>query len=287
MTDHLTGLMWVARPDDVTRDWTGALASAEAMSLNGYEDWRLPNINELQSLVNPAADNASVWLNDAGFTMVQSQSYWTSTPHFGDDTQALVVYMFDGSIGSKAKTFDGNYTLAVRGTTAAPAPLPRTGWTTKTATGDDGDLQSGVAWPSPRFIENTDGTMTDTLTGLVWTADGMAPGPAACNPGTTRSWQEALDYVACLNTNAYLGHADWRLPDRNEMRSLVGYAGASAGWLNSQGFSHVQGDLYWSSTTYAYHGMTTDAWWVDLGTATVGHADKTSTQWVWAVRAGE
>ena len=57
----------------------------------------------------------------------------------------------------------------------------------------------------------------------MWTEDGNAPGPAACDPGAAKTWQEALDYVARLNANAYLGHVDWRLPNRNELRSLVNY----------------------------------------------------------------
>ena len=48
------------------------------------------------------------------------------------------------------------------------APIPKTGKTTSWATGDDGDLQIGVAWPNPRFIDNGDGTVMDKLTDLVW-----------------------------------------------------------------------------------------------------------------------
>ncbi len=46
--------------------------------------------------------------------------------------------------------------------------LPRTGQTDRHATGDDGDLEKGVAWPTPRFMDNGNGTITDNLTGLMW-----------------------------------------------------------------------------------------------------------------------
>ena len=49
-----------------------------------------------------------------------------------------------------------------------PAMVPKTGQTTGYATGDDGALQKGVAWPNPRFTDNGDGTVTDNLTGLIW-----------------------------------------------------------------------------------------------------------------------
>src|SRR3990172_2422389 len=143
-----------------------------------------------------------------------------------------------------------------------PAELPRTGQTTcyDTAgavvacagTGQDGEIQAGVPWPDPRFTDNTDGTVTDNLTGLMWTKDGNAPEPAACSPGTEKTWQEALDYVACLNTNAYLGYTDWRLPNVNEFDSLVNAGPPNmATWLNTQGFSNVQSNIYWSSTSLA------------------------------------
>ena len=51
---------------------------------------------------------------------------------------------------------------------AQPAPVAKTGQTTSYATGDDGDFEKGVAWPSPRFTDNDDGTVCDHLTGLMW-----------------------------------------------------------------------------------------------------------------------
>jgi hypothetical protein len=84
-------------------------------------------------------------LNGQGFTGIQSNRYWTSTICFNGTSTAAIVYLYDGSIESNAKTFGGNCTLPVRGTTTAPAPLPRTGWSAMNLAGDDGDLQAGVA----------------------------------------------------------------------------------------------------------------------------------------------
>ena len=89
--------------------------------------------------------------------------------------------------------------------------LPKTGQTkcydsagteiTCTDTGQDGNLQAGVAWPNPRYTDNGDQTQTDNLTGgLIWNKDANAPGPSACSPGIQKTWQGALDYVKCLNT---------------------------------------------------------------------------------------
>ena len=52
VTDNLTGLMWVASPTITHTTWQGALDYANSLDLCGYQDWRLPNVNELLSLVN-------------------------------------------------------------------------------------------------------------------------------------------------------------------------------------------------------------------------------------------
>ncbi|KJU83658.1 protein containing DUF1566, partial [Candidatus Magnetobacterium bavaricum] len=78
------------------------------------------------------------------------------------------------------------------------------------ATGQDGDLKKGVAWPDPRFKDNGDKTVTDNLTGLVWTKDAGTPTVDSC-AGGKMNWQAAIGYVACLNKAKHLGYTDWRL----------------------------------------------------------------------------
>jgi hypothetical protein len=60
----------------------------------------------------------------------------------------------------------------------------KTGQTTSFATGDDGDFQAGVTVPSPRFTDNSDGTITDNLTGLTWLKDASCLG--------LQNWANAL-----------------------------------------------------------------------------------------------
>ena len=50
--------------------------------------------------------------------------------------------------------------------------IPKTGQTLIYASGDDGNIQAGIEWPAPRFTDNGDGTVTDSLTGLMWLKDG-------------------------------------------------------------------------------------------------------------------
>ena len=182
--------------------------------------------------------------------------------------------------------------------------LPRTGQTVCydssggvvacTNTGQDGDLQKGAQWPVPRFIANADTTITDHLTGLVWAPDGnLLPSrdPQWEKQGTAFdgavTWQHALDYVAKLNAEHYLGHSDWRMPNFTELESLVNRARPStARWLNSEGFVEVQaGDYYWSSTSYINDAG--KAWVVDMSFGNVNYLSKAKGHFVWPVRAGQ
>ncbi|MDV7186358.1 DUF1566 domain-containing protein [Lutibacter sp. TH_r2] len=52
ISDTNTGLMWAQDDDGITLDWEDALAYAESSELGGYNDWRLPNVKELQTIVD-------------------------------------------------------------------------------------------------------------------------------------------------------------------------------------------------------------------------------------------
>ena len=131
---------------------------------------------------------------------------------------------------------------------AAEVNLPQTGQATCydasgnvidcTSTGQDGDVQSGEAWPEPRFEDNGDGTVTDHLTGLVWLKNANCFG--------TRTWANALTSCNSLASGACgltdgSAAGDWRLPNVVELESLVNIgASNSATWLNAHGFIGVQ-----------------------------------------------
>jgi chitodextrinase len=317
ITDNLTGLAWAPNGDLMTsRDpgwdtdktsgdgkvtWQHALdyvAKLNAEAYLGHTDWRLPNRHELRSLVSYGVMNSASWLNSQGFTGVLSEEYWTSTswainPRYAWYVSLLSGYVIDDS--NKDETLalwpvragDGEYT--------ATTSLPATGQTQCydnmgasvpcAGTGQDGDLQKGVAWPASRFYDNGDDTMTDALTGLVWPKSGNAPGPSACAPGAAKTWQDAFAYAACLNEKAFLGHTDWRLPNLYELDSLL-HADQpdNAAWLNSEGFNAVQAGLYWTSTTFTANA--TDACIVHMLQGDIWNAGKIDAYFVWPVRGG-
>lgn len=163
---------------------------------------------------------------------------------------------------------------------AQTAPVAKTGQTISYATGDDGDLQKGVAIPSPRFTDNSDETVTDNLTGLMWAKN--------ANLGGTMTWSEAIDY----SNNLILGSAgcgksytDWRLPNRFELESLLDLGNANPVLPTGHPFTNLVLSSYWSSTSGAYHEFTDRAWYVEMRYGNVGGILKTSVAYVWPVRS--
>ena len=117
ITDNLTGLMWVRNPDAIIRTWQQALEFANSLALCGSTDWRLPNVNELDSLVNLGAANQAAFLNGQGFGGVQADSYWSSSiwAGFGSSSVPLAwaVTMASGGMGPIDRSLS-RYVLPVR-----------------------------------------------------------------------------------------------------------------------------------------------------------------------------
>ena len=289
MIDQLTGLMWPKNGNlaGEAKTWQQALDYSNGLtSLCGHNDWRLPNVVELRSLVNDGEPSTVTWLNSHGFNSVQSNSYWSSSSltYLNYATFAWGVSIAVGYVGGSEKTVV-LYVWPVRtgqsGTSAVD--LPRTGLTTCynadggvidcAGTGQDGELQMGVAWPSPRFSVSGE-CVTDNLTGLMWTTD--------ANRFGSQTWQSALDSANGLNL---CGFTDWRLPNVNELRSVLDYSNYDPALPDSPPFINVQSAYYWSSSSFA--GSTDSAWFVAMNTKYTSVDFKTNSYSVWPVRAGQ
>ena len=288
MTDNLTGLMWLKdancsntigyNPDGGLLSgmyWQTGLNFIAGINAGnfpgcsaGYNDWRFPNINELESLVNRDQPSQSNWLISQGFQNVQSHVYWSSTTTIHDFTYAWDIVMQDGIESAHAKdvapgVFNNQYYVwPVRGVSNGPAPVWRTGQSLCydgtglsvpcAGTGQDGDLQVGVAWPNPRFTDHGNGTVTDHLTGLMWLKD------IRCPPRT--SWINAFGSIAAINagTNYFCKdytagtYNDWRMPNAKEMWSLFDFSQVNPAFPVSQPFypGAPWGNDIWGSTTW-------------------------------------
>lgn len=281
--------------------WSTGMASGHCGLTDGSSagQWRLPNMNEMTSLVALRESDVMLPAGNPFANTGANPLYWTSTSAAsfptGSTGKAWTVGLYSllgSNMGPK-----GGYSNAwpVRDS-AASSLVPGTGQTASYASGDDGDLGKGVAWPSPRFSDQGNGTVVDNLTGLTWmknancteTAGGIAKGAG------TLKWSDALTWSNNLK-NGSCGLADgssagqWRLPNFNELSSLLDYSIASmvvypflpiipAG----HPFANVQANSYWSSTTdSASHG---NAWSLTLASGLTLTVGKSDTRNVWAVR---
>lgn len=128
--DKLTKLIWLKNANAFgVRTWEQALSDANTLAsgsaglTDGSKagDWRLPNVKELQSLIdfayyNPALSSAlgkSQWTNGDAFIGVQSSSHWSSTTYSFYPTGAWVVNLLDGIVSGDDKT-NANYVWPVR-----------------------------------------------------------------------------------------------------------------------------------------------------------------------------
>ncbi len=331
--DLFTGLMWMKdanliatkdpdfdqdrTPGDGDVDWKTALDYMQLLNDEnylGYNGWRLPNLVELRSLVNLGIPDT---VFPSGFPFANLQDlYWSSTTSENLRSLAIGVLLQEhyahsniinpaGETQEFAKDPDITganywkyYCLPVRSTSnPGQVELPVTGQRYTFFPDDDGFLKEGTAWPTPRLVDNDNGTVSDRLAGLMWAKDANLMLTRNPEFDTNQwvdgaiNWQHAIDYVALLNSENYLGHNDWRMPNRNEMTSLVDFSRKQPAIPERFPFSNMTGYnfeyAYWTSTTRA--DETDQAWVVWLTDGMMGGGnklvyEKTRDWHVWPVR---
>lgn len=113
VTDNRTALMWAkdgSGPGCFNGNqttWTGAITTCEELSFAGYDDWRLPNVRELSSILNLQNTFA---IDETYFTNTIGGIYWTSTTYIQNPSYAWVVRFDYGGIAY----FDKSNTPRVR-----------------------------------------------------------------------------------------------------------------------------------------------------------------------------
>jgi hypothetical protein len=163
------------------------------------------------------------------------------------------------------------------------APIPCAG------SGQDGELQYGA---TRSFIDNGDGTLTDNTTGLMW--EKLADDGSIHDWDTDYFWADASAVkIAALNAATFAGHSDWRLPNVNELQTLVNYGAsypsvysvantACAPGCTVTTCSCTQAGAYWASTTSLRD--LSYAWFVNYVVGWVDTGDKSLQAYVRAVR---
>lgn len=148
-------------------------------------------------------------------------------------------------------------------------------------------LGSGAAWGDAPFVDNGDGTVTDTSTGLMWDQCSLGQSGADCATGPTQNytWAEANAQAAPLNSGAYKGHSDWRLPSLVQLVTLV--KGTTAPAIDTVAFpATLAAKPYWSGSTHA-PAPANYAWYVYFDNGSGSYFSKNAPLAVRLVRGGQ
>jgi arylsulfatase A-like enzyme len=191
ITDNVTGLMW-QKTDAGEMTWANSVANASLQLTAGYTDWRLPTPAELFSILN---HNNNPALDQTKFPNTNSADYWWTSDIYGTDPTHVWCTNAGGGLGPKPIT----ETISAGGTLRYNARYVRGG---KPNNGHN-------------YVNNNDGTITDTDTSLMWMQLPAAP----------MNWQSAINYAENLS---WSGYSDWRLPTVKELQTLTDYTLATA-----------------------------------------------------------
>jgi hypothetical protein len=278
VSDLTTGLMWT-KSADLNGDGAitasdklslaNAVSGAESSTAAGHDDWRLPTIKELYSLI--LFDGTDVSACASGTCPATP---FIDTRYFGyayGDTNAgerVIDAQFATSTKYVSTTMNGDETMF--GVNFADGRIKGYGLSMR---GSDKTffvlyVRGGSNYGQNAFVDNGNGTISDNATGLVW---------SQADSGSGMNWESALAY--CEGASA-AGADDWRLPNAKELQSIVDYSRSPA-TSNSAAIDPIfsvtpitneAGEtdypFYWSNTTHAdSSGRGSFAAYVSLGKA--------------------
>jgi len=214
----------------------------------GFKDWRLPSIKELASLV--ALEGIVPAINELYFRGIQyndydywSALYWSSTPHDRYTETALGLNFVYGYDSRHYKGLSYNV-RAVRG---------------------------GQCCRSfDHLVINGNKTVTDTSNGLIWSIEISEK---------QLSWEDTLKYC---ETYSLAGYSDWRLPHKEELRSIIDYSRFYPA-INSKIFYAIS-KCYWSTSNVVNTGS---AWGIDFHDGSAGVYSKDLSYYFRGVRGGQ
>ena len=259
--DNVTGLIWEVKTDDGSErdkdntyrwggltaigrdssnsegdyydDWNNLVNTANSGNgFCGFTDWRVPAIEELRSIVDYSRDSRFS-IDTNYFPNTRSSLYWSASTYTEDVNNAWLLSFNNGN----DIDYDRSDSYFVRLVNSVY------------------NNDSINNWINERYEINGDGTVTDTVTDLMWMQCSLGQNSDDNCSGHFEPyyWQGALQ--AAENSN-FADYYDWRLPNIKELSSLAAldrYAPA----INEAIFPNTPLDSYWSSTpNVSYDGYT-------------------------------
>ncbi|MCX5632359.1 MAG: DUF1566 domain-containing protein [Phycisphaerae bacterium] len=227
--DRNTRLTWQRSPDTdgdgilTRRDkltLTQALAlpaKLSAAKFGGFDDWRLPSIKELYSLFDVRGTDPSgpSRMDTSGLTPFIDTKFFKFA--YGDTRtgERVIDSQYASStkyVGKSARGFDKLFGVNFADGRIKGYDLQMPGGMDKTFFVQC--VRGNPKYGQNDFKDNTDGTITDLATGLIW---------SKADSGKGMNWQDALAWVQKKNAEKYLGYNNWRMPSVKELQSIVDY----------------------------------------------------------------
>ena len=224
--DAITDLTWQHTTDTtgdgtITADdkmtWTEAQAypgTLNTIEYGGYDDWRLPSIKELYSLIDFQGTDPSGY---EGSTEDLIPFIDTDYFDFAYGDESAGERIIDSQYASSNLYVSTEWEDSLFGVNFADGRIKGYGLTLM---GTDKTffvqcVRGNTDYGTNTFQDNDDGTITDTATQLMW---------SQADSGYAMNWEDALEWVQSQNAAGYLGYNDWRLPNVKELQSILDYS---------------------------------------------------------------
>ncbi|MBV5307888.1 DUF1566 domain-containing protein [Chromatium okenii] len=193
--DNVTRLIWQVKISDSTFTFdqtAGYVNNVNTTGLCGFNDWRMPDQKELMGIADHSIGYPRPTIDTNYFPNTPNSEFWSGSPVADLSGSAWVVSFGNGLAYYDGRNNDSHVRL-VRG---------------------------GQSFDS--FVDNADGTVTQSNTGLMWAKCSEGQNGTNCiGDAKTMNWSAAL--TAANNSNLG-GYDDWRLPNIKELQALVDYS---------------------------------------------------------------
>lgn len=208
VTDNNIGLQWQRTISTSTYTWADAGPYCDGLNYGFEVDWRLPTYSELGTLIDYGRHDLA--MDSTYFPSTPSMNYffWSSSDSLYSTECAWEVRFADGTTKDISTKTNTFYARCVRG-----AALTASNFTESTVSG--------------KVI------VTDSVTRLIWTKE----------YSSVVTWVNALSYCETLD---YGGYAYWRLPNVNELKTLVNITKSDP----ASDFPSMPSISFWSSSSY-------------------------------------
>ena len=273
VTDPTTGLVWMRC--SMGQTWNGTTCTGKAsaytfdqanaltgtLTFAGQSDWRVPNIRELQTIVDRTVFNPAI--DSVVFPAAPSSSYWSGSPYAAGSSNAWHISFGLGNVYDGYRSSPRNVRL-VRGGQSVGGLLD-------------------ISRPTSDYRDNGDGTVTHIPTNLMWKhcAEGQSWNGSTCTGVVSSMTFEQAQAVS----KSFNGKNDWRIPSADELISLVDYRKTTPAY-NTSVFPAAGSSFFWSGSFSAEHPSFT--WFVHLGYGLASYYyDRINSYGVRLVRGGQ